>query len=394
MENSKKEIIKRILFKLYYFVSIIYLPLLYFVEYKVGQLKYLSKHDYLVWKKAFLTLLKVNYKSNYGLGQYKLFSAFGKARIKVVRMSKNDNKNNPIVVLAVKNDKNRIIMLVEHYRKLGVKKFAFLDNGSTDGTYEWLFEQMDIDLFTTIDQYSSFTKEAWINRIVSYYGFNRWYILTDSDELVVYSEMEIHSLIDVVKFAEYKGMRRLKAITLDMYADTALFEAIENKKNIEEEYCWMDSDSYTAQSRIVVDKSIVSIVGGPRFRVMGVTPTLMKYPLIYFCEGTVSSNAHFQFPYSEINNDNCYLGIKHYKFLEDDKKTYMERMQSNSGFSSGVSLKNGGYYRKYMDSVEKNTDITFMYPGSIKFDSSKVLEKILMITKIPFKNYEETKGGV
>ena len=72
----------------------------------------------------------------------------------------------------------------------------------------------------------------------------------------------------------------------------------------------------------------------------------------------------------------------------------MERMQSNSGFSSGVSLKNGGYYRKYMDSVEKNTDITFMYPGSIKFDSSKVLEKILMITKIPFKNYEETKGGV
>jgi hypothetical protein len=395
MRNSKKETVKRILFKLYYFASIIYLPFLYFIEHEFGQLKYLSKHDYYVWKKAFLTLLQVNYKSNYGLGQYNLFSSFGKAKIKVVRMNNDENnRNNPIVILAVKNDKNRIKMLVEHYRKLGIKKFAFLDNGSTDGTYEWLCKQKDIDLFTSTDQYSSFTKEAWINRIVSYYGFCRWYILTDSDELVVYNDMEIHPLIDVVKFAENKGTERLKAITLDMYADTVLFKAFEDEKSIAEKYCWMDSDSYTARSRIVGDKNIMSIVGGPRFRVMGVTPTLMKYPLIYFSEGTVSSNAHLQFPYSGINNDDCYLGILHYKFLEDDKITYMKRVQANSGFSSGVSLKNGGYYRKYMDCIEKDSNITFMYSGSIKFDSSKALEKISLISKITFEDYVRIKGGV
>jgi len=56
-----------------------------------------------------------------------------------------------------------------------------------------------------------------MNRVVSYYGFHRWYILTDSDELMVYKGMESHPLEDLVNYAERHGIKRIKGLTLDTY---------------------------------------------------------------------------------------------------------------------------------------------------------------------------------
>lgn len=81
-------------------------------------------------------------------------------------------------------------MLAGRYRRLGVKGFAFLDNGSDDGTFEWLPEQEDTDLYRCFEKYRTAVEEGWINRTASYYGFDSRLILTDSDELVVYEGME------------------------------------------------------------------------------------------------------------------------------------------------------------------------------------------------------------
>lgn len=389
MKKIITNLIKRIAFTVFFCYSMIQLPMLYHYEYHYGQLKYLSKDDYRTWKTAFLTLLKTHYKSNYGLAQYKMFAAFANTKIKVVRCRPFDNIENPIVVLCVKNDIRRLKMLVEHYRLLGVERFAFLDNGSTDGTLEWMLEQQDIDLYTTERLYSSFVKEAWINRIVSYYGMNRWYILTDSDEIVSYIGMEKYSVQDVVKFAQSHQFFRIKAITLDMYANADIFSDSIDESNIKEAYCWMDSDGYIEEKRRVGNAEISAIVGGPRMRVMNVRPSLMKYPLIYFEKGMISSNAHFQYPYTEIPDNTCFFAILHYKFMDGDKEEYIRRASSNSGFSSGVTLKNGGYYRHYMNIVNSQQKISFMYKGSIKFSDSNSLKSIGLIKEIPFSGREQ-----
>lgn len=313
-----------------------------------------------------------------------MFTAFASTKIKVVRHRVYDNTDNPIVVLCVKNDFRRLKMLVEHYRLLGVERFAFLDNGSTDGTLEWILNQQDIDLYTTEKAYSSFVKEAWINRIVSYYGMNRWYILTDSDELISYIGMEKYSIQDVVKCAQMHQFSRIKAVTLDMYADAEIFSDLIDESNIKEAYCWMDSDSYIVEQRKIGNTVISAIVGGPRMRVMNVRPSLMKYPLVYFEEGMISSNAHFQYPYTKIPDDTCFFAILHYKFMDGDKEEYVRRANSNSGFSSGVALKNGGYYKHYMDVANSQQKISFMYKGSIKFCDSNSLKCIELIKEIPF----------
>ena len=102
-------------------------------------------------------------------------------------------------------------MLVDHYRTPGVVKFAIMDNGSDDGTFEWLLEQPDIDLYQCKRQYQTNVKEGWINRLISYYGFDRWSIVTDSDELAFYQNMETISLPDLTMRLE-RGFS-----TLDFY---------------------------------------------------------------------------------------------------------------------------------------------------------------------------------
>lgn len=388
MKKIITSISKRVVFTAFFCYSMIQLPILYQYEYYFGQLKYLSKDDFRIWKKAFLALLKTHYKSNYGLAQHKMFVAFANTKINILRCRSFDNAENPIVVLCVKNDLRRLKMLVEHYRLLGVERFAFLDNGSTDGTLEWMLEEQDIDVFTTERSYSSFVKEAWINRIVSFYGMERWYILTDSDELISYIGMEKNSIQDVVKFAQTNHCSRIKAVTLDMYADADIFSNLIDSSNIKETYCWMDSDSYIEEKRKVGNAEISAIVGGPRMRVMNVRPSLMKYPLVYFKKGMISSNAHFQYPYTEIPDDTCFFAILHYKFIDGDKEEYIRRASSGSGFSSGVTLKNGGYYRRYMDIANGQEKISFMYSGSVKFCDSDSLRCIDLIREIPFSRGE------
>lgn len=357
-------IAKKIVISVHYTYMKIRLPKIFNKEYKAGQLRYLSAEDFVIWKNAFMELLCEHYHSNYGFNQRDLLTAFPMAQIEIVRRREPGDPHNPIVVLCVKNDRRRIEMLIEHYRKLGVERFAMVDNGSEDGTFEWILAQDDIDVYKTTDKYSFSIKEAWINRIVSMYGFERWYLLTDSDELVKYVGMEKHRISDVVLFAERNGYDRLEALTFDMYSERGLYAPIDNNSTIEREYCWMDTDSYEDHQKQVGAESVRRIIGGPRMRKMNAQASLMKFPLVFFRPGSLSANAHFPYPYKGLNEVPCVLAIMHYKFLPEDQKEYLRRSETNSGFKRQ-------YYRDYMQ-VSKEQQ-TFMYAKSKKYVDSQSL---------------------
>ena len=371
MKNKVRTLYKRIVFSLYYLFALVEKPIVYKKSYKSGELQYLSHADFVIWEKAMLNMLKTYCMYGYNSRVRQLISTFSDAKIEVVRKSDPPAKDNPIVALCVKNDLQRIQMLVEHYRKLGVEKFAFLDNGSDDGTFEWLLEQKDIDLYRCLQPYQTLVKEGWINRIVSHYGFNRWYILTDSDELMVYKGMETHPLVDLVHYAERNGIGRIKGLTLDTYSDQKLFGKTEDIKN---DYRWIDSDSYFEVETLRGNKIVKRLIGGPRYRLMKSSITLSKFPLVFFAPGTISDSAHYQFPHDGIDDYPCNVGILHYKFIDKDLDEYQKRSSADAGFSGG-----GLYYKQYVDYMNKNADATFMYEGSIEFKGSEVLDRIELI---------------
>ncbi len=368
--------VRHIVYTICYYLYVIVIPAIYNRAYKKGELQYLSASDFAIWKKSMINLLKECCKAGNNFRVWKVMYTFALSKIDVICKAEASSKDTPIVVLCVKNDLERIKMLVEHYRALGVEKFAFMDNGSDDGTFEWLLEQPDIDLYRCFEKYQSMVKEGWMNRIISYYGFDRWYILTDSDELVVYVGMEEHPLKDVVNFARRNRIRRIKGLTIDMYAEGSPFAKTED---IRRDYKWMDVDTYFEEDVVTGQQVYKRFLGGPRQRLMSSNVVLSKYPLVYFAKGTISDNAHFQYPHTLLPSSPCYFGILHFKFIDKDLKEYKRRAQNDSGF-----VDKGGLYRKYMDYIDNSGDANFMYEESVEYKDSHTLEKIDFIKIMDF----------
>lgn len=368
MNRKIKNVFKRIAFPFYNAYASVQIPAEFGRSHRSGQLRYLSEKDFAAWEKGMLRMLKTYCRYGYNSRVRQIISTFSEARIEVVRRSDPPERNNPIVVLCVKNDLQRLQMLTEHYRALGVKRFAFLDNGSEDGTYEWILAQADADVYRCLQPYQTLVKEGWINRLVSYYGFDRWYILTDSDELMVYKGMETHPLTDLVGYAEKHGIRRVKGLTLDTYSDQKLFGKTDD---IKRSYRWIDTDSYQEVETLRGQKIVKRLIGGPRYRLMGSSITLSKFPLVYFEPGMVSDSAHYQFPHDGIDDCPCLVGILHYKFIDRDLAEYQKRADDAAGFSGG-----GKFYKQYLDYVDHHADPTFMYGGSAEFTGSDKLDLI------------------
>lgn len=367
---------RAIFFRLYYAASCVYIPVMFFFAWRFGELRHLNGTDLRVWLKSMLKMLRSYSRAGYNFRMHEILHAFALDKFEKVRQRPFEDKGSPIVTLCVKNDIDRIKMLVSHYRAAGVERFAILDNDSTDGTFGWLKEQDDVDLYRTRVKYRTAVKEGWINRLVSYYGFDRWYVITDSDELMLWAGMEQHDIRELIKYGESHGIRRFKGLTLDMYPDRELFSGSDD---IRSDYRYADSDSYYIRDSRAGGDTIRQYYGGPRYRMMEITVPLSKYPLCYFEKGTVSSSAHFFYPHITNEPDECFIGIMHFKFIDKDLKECQRRAQKDSGFSS-----NGLHYRKLMEYMQEKKDVSFMYEGTIDLSDTKNLSKVRYIRPIDF----------
>ena len=70
--------------------------------------------------------------------------------LSVVRDRTGAIKADAIIVLStVRNERVRLPFFLRYYRKLGVDHFLIVDNGSDDGSREYLAEQPDVSLWAT-----------------------------------------------------------------------------------------------------------------------------------------------------------------------------------------------------------------------------------------------------
>ncbi len=116
----------------------------------------------------------------------------------------NVDEKSPILVCLVKNELRRMKRFFEHYRKIGIERFAIIDNDSDDGTREFCLAQKDADVFFIKQPFTSPQHVSWVNKILCHYGYNRWYLSVDSDELLDYIDSENKGIRDVASFAEKK----------------------------------------------------------------------------------------------------------------------------------------------------------------------------------------------
>jgi hypothetical protein len=257
-----------------------------------------------------------------------VFKEFINANIFILKKLNFKTNKNLIAVCVIKNDLEKLKKFLEHHRSLGIRQFAFLDDHSTDGTREYLQEQQDVELFESNDPFFTERKEAWINYILAYYGFNRWYAVLDSDELLVYDNCEICEIDKFIASLEKENIIAVSGKMIDMYFHN------------EAEY--FDKRGYFYDE---CSHDFPRVTGGMRYRVFEMQMLLSKTPLFLFDDKMVYQ-IHYLFPFEKNFQKKNTLALLHYKFLAGDLEKYRERVRKKNMYNDSEE------YKKYVKKID------------------------------------------
>ncbi len=185
----------------------------------------------------------------------------------------------------LRNEITRLPWFFHHYRRLGVDHFLMVDNGSDDGTAQYLLNQPDVSLWQTDASY----REArfgldWLTWLQMRYGHGHWTLMVDADELLIYAHHETRSLQDLTRWLDGRGQSAFGALMLDLYPKGALGDQDYDPQSDPTELlnCF-DGGPYRRQRQSPLGNLWVQ--GGVRDRAFFAdrperSPTLNKIPLV------------------------------------------------------------------------------------------------------------------
>ena len=307
---------------------------------------------------------------------------FEKPKLKLIKSTNKESKESndiPILICCVKNDLDRVKKVYEYHKSIGIDKFIFVDNDSEDGTREWLEEQ-DVDLYFTDEDYSAGKKSAWVQKVIDIYGYDRWYLVVDSDELFTYPGVENNNIQELIRYAEVKKLDRIESVLLDMYPEHELYA--NNETDFITEYRFFDQDSYYEAK----DGRGYMKRGGPRKRAFGDqldhSEPLSKYPLMYVKYGDLWSD-HRPLPFSKNFNSECLAVLRHYKFMSGDYEKYIRISEEGRYYNGSAN------YKIY---TQKGIDVSMKYEKSVEYIDSNSLACLDFIKTVDFDGLGENEA--
>ena len=200
-----------------------------------------------------------------------------KKNIKVHVLSRCDNRNisddfaEIRLFATVRNELARLPHFFDYYRRLGVSRFFFVDNASTDGTERFLLEQEDCHVFHTTNSFSQ-GKVSWQNTLLDTFGAGHWCLIVDADELFVYPHCETVKLADFCRYLDQEKCEAVQSFLLDMYAEGNMANAVCVPAKSFTDICPYFDKDYSFLSRPCLPFSPkpyppTEPIGGPRLRV-------------------------------------------------------------------------------------------------------------------------------
>lgn len=289
-------------------------------------------------------------------------------------------KGDILVFATVRNECVRLPFFLSYYRRLGAGHFLMVDNGSDDGTREYLADQPDVSLWTTQASYGAARFGAdWMNWLQRRHGHGHWTLTVDADEFLVYPFCDTRPLQALTDWLDVSSCRALPAMLLDMYprgrVDAASYRSGQDPLDITG---WFDAGNYT----ISVNPEYLNlwIQGGPRARVFFSddpyrAPALNKIPLVKWdARYTWASSTHSLLPrglnrvYDEWGGEKISGCLLHAKFLD----TIIDKSREEIG--RGQHFGDSYEYRTYLDRLAGRPDLWCIW--SERYEGWRQLDRL------------------
>ena len=290
-----------------------------------------------------------------------------------------------LAFVVLRNERIRLPYFLDYYRKLGVNHFLIVDNGSTDGSREWLAEQPDVSLWHTEASYkrARFGMD-WLNGLLRRYGHGHWTLTVDPDEFFVYPFCDTRPLRALTDWLDSSAIRSFSAMLLDMYPKGPIdAEPYREGQDPFEIASWFDSGNY----QIARDKTYGNlwIQGGPRARqffqdVPARAPALNKIPLVKWHRNYVfASSTHMLLPrglnlvYDEQGGEKASGCLLHAKFLDTFPAKAEEEMDRKQHYAASHE------YRAYREGLTRQPELWCKW--SEKYINWRQLEILGLMSK-------------
>jgi len=232
-----------------------------------------------------------------------------------------------LLVCTLRNERARLPWFMSYYRGLGVGHFLIVDNGSDDGTGDWLAGQADVSVWRTTASYKAANFGVdWVNALLGRHAHGHWALVVDADEFFVYPFCDTRPLRALTDWLDDAGLRSFGTLLLDLYpkGPVAATPCVEGQ-NPFEIACWFDSANYTITRNPRLRNLWVQ--GGVRARAFfadkpHAAPALNKIPLVKWHRAyAYVSSTHMLLPrglnlvYDTLGGEKASGCLLHAKFL-------------------------------------------------------------------------------
>ncbi|QUS36039.1 glycosyltransferase family 2 protein [Falsirhodobacter algicola] len=263
-----------------------------------------------------------------------------------------------LLFCTLRNERIRLPYFLDYYRKMGVGHFLFVDNGSTDGSRDYLARQSDTSVWTTTASYrqAGFGID-WLNGLLRRYAHGHWALTVDPDEFLVYPFCDRRPLDALTDWMASCSIRSLSAMLIDMYPREAIGAATYREGQDPFEIAqWFDAGNYQISRNETYGN--LWIQGGPRSRVFfadrpRAAPALNKVPLVRWHRNyAYISSTHMLLPrglnatYDRWGGEQVSGCLLHAKFLDTFGGKAEEELQRGEHYAQSRE------YMAYRDRME------------------------------------------
>jgi hypothetical protein len=305
--------------------------------------------------------------------------------LKVVQDNTHSIHGDDVLLFStLRNEAVRIPYFLEYYRRLGVKHFLFVDNGSTDGFSDLVSGESDISVWYTESSYAAANYGMhWLNDLLRRFGCGHWCVTCDSDEFLVYPHCDERSLPELGEFLEDGDRRSLCCLMLDMYSDRPLaqtiYQAGESPFTIAP---FFDGNGYSQVEGWLQD---TYTRGGVRRRLFfredpDRAPALNKTPFVKWrwtysyllsMHQLIPAWLNLAHTSSHLATTGCVMHFKYLALLEEKAREEMER---------GEHWDDSYEYRRYHERL-RELDKPFLYEGSTRYSSWRQLSDMGLLSE-------------